>query len=179
MLAGEPYQAWDEQLVKERLACRHTLKVLNNSTTDTEEYAEAVKRLIPHGENVYLEPPFYCDYGSNIKAGKNFYTNFNCVILDVAEVFIGDNVMLAPNVQIYTAGHPLEKKARVDEGVEFGTPITIGHNVWIGGGAIVCPGVTIGDNSVIGAGSVVTKDIPANVVAAGNPCKVIRPIDND
>lgn len=111
-------------------------------------------------------------------AGKNFYANFNCVILDAAEVTIGDNVLLGPNVQILTAGHPLDVKGRVEEGVEFGTPINVGDNVWLGGGVIICPGVTIGENSVIGAGSVVTKDIPANVVAVGNPCKVLKAIDN-
>ncbi|WP_117233025.1 sugar O-acetyltransferase [Vibrio maerlii] len=179
MLAGEPYLAWDKELYAERIECRKVLQKLNNSIPDTEEWREAIDTLIPDSEGAYLEPPFRCDYGSNIKAGKNFYANFNCVILDVAEVNIGNDVLLAPNVQIYTAGHPLDKKGRVDEGVEFGTSITIGDNVWIGGGAIICPGVTIGDNSVIGAGSVVTKDIPANVVAAGNPARVIKSIDND
>lgn len=134
--------------------------------------------LIPGNDNAYLEPPFRCDYGSNIKVGKNFYTNFNCVILDVNTVTIGDNVLFAPNVQIYTAGHPLDVKGRVEDAIEFGYPITIGDNVWLGGGVIVCPGVNIGENTVIGAGSVVTKDIPANVVAAGNPCRVIRAIEN-
>lgn len=133
--------------------------------------------MIPQSQGAYLEPPFRCDYGANITLGKNFYANFNCVVLDVAPVVIGDNVLFAPNVQIYTAGHPLDVKSRVEEGIEFGTPITIGNNVWLGGGVIVCPGVTIGDNSVIGAGSVVTKDVPANVVAAGNPCRVIRTLD--
>lgn len=139
--------------------------------------AKAIDQLIPQSQGAYLEPPFRCDYGANITLGKNFYANFNCVVLDVAPVVIGDNVLFAPNVQIYTAGHPLDVKSRVEEGIEFGTPITIGNNVWLGGGVIVCPGVTIGDNSVIGAGSVVTKDVPANVVAAGNPCRVIRTLD--
>ncbi|ORT51011.1 maltose acetyltransferase [Vibrio sp. qd031] len=178
MLAGEPYLAWDKELYGERIRCRRTLQVLNDSIPNTKSWRAAIDELLPENDNAYLEPPFRCDYGSNIIAGKNFYANFNCVILDVARVYIGDNVMLAPNVQIYTAGHPLEKVSRVDEGVEFGTEIHIGHNVWIGGGAIICPGVRIGDNSVIGAGSVVTKDVPANMVAAGNPCKVIKAIDN-
>jgi maltose O-acetyltransferase len=178
MLAGEPYLAWDKELYSERIACRRTLQILNDSIPDTKSWNAAMEQLLPGVENPYLEPPFRCDYGTNIIAGKNFYANFNCVILDVARVYIGDDVLLAPNVQIYTAGHPLEKKARVDDGVEFGTEIRIGNNVWIGGGAIICPGVTIGDNSVIGAGSVVTKDIPSNVVAAGNPCRVIKAIDN-
>jgi len=180
MLAGEPYLAWDDTLYAERIACRRVLQQLNNSIPDSDEWKSAIQQLIPDAKGeVYLEPPFRCDYGSNIHVGKNFYANFNCVLLDVNRIDIGDNVMLAPNVQIYTAGHPIEVKGRVEEGIEFGLPIKIGHNVWIGGGAIICPGVTIGDNSVIGAGAVVTKDIPDNVVAAGNPCKVIKEIDND
>lgn len=178
MLAGEPYDAWDAQLYRERIECRKLLQALNNSIPDSDEWRNAIDQLIPDSEQAYLEPPFRCDYGSNIKLGKNFYANFNCVVLDVAPVHIGDNVLFAPNVQIYTAGHPLGVKERVEQGVEFGLPITIGHNVWLGGGVIVCPGVTIGHNSVIGAGSVVTKDVPANVVAAGNPCRVIKSINS-
>ncbi|CAM2942229.1 sugar O-acetyltransferase [Vibrio neptunius] len=177
MLAGEPYNAWDKQLYSERIDCRKKLQKLNNSIPDTVQWREAIDSLIPDSEGAYIEPPFRCDYGSNIKLGKNFYANFNCIVLDVAQVDIGDNVLFAPNVQIYTAGHPLDVKGRVEEGIEFGTSITIGNNVWLGGGVIVCPGVSIGENSVVGAGSVVTKDIPANVVAAGNPCKVIKPIE--
>lgn len=177
MLAGEPYEAWDEELFNERIECRKVLQTLNNSIPNTPEWRSAVDRLIPDSEGAYLEPPFRCDYGSNIKLGKNFYANFNCVVLDVAEVHIGDNVLFAPNVQIYTAGHPLDVKGRVEEGVEFGTPITIGDNVWLGGDVIVCPGVSIGANSVIGAGSVVTKDVPADVVAVGNPCRVVKKLN--
>lgn len=177
MLAGEPYNAWDEELYALRIECRKTLQRLNNAIPDSAEWREAIDQLIPQSQGAYLEPPFRCDYGANITLGKNFYANFNCVVLDVAPVVIGDNVLFAPNVQIYTAGHPLDVKSRVEEGIEFGTPISIGNNVWLGGGVIVCPGVTIGDNSVIGAGSVVTKDVPANVVAAGNPCRVIRALD--
>ncbi|OEE91085.1 sugar O-acetyltransferase [Vibrio crassostreae] len=179
MLAGEPYQAWDKELYAARIECRKVLQKLNNSIPGTSEWEAATQELIPGCEHAHLEPPFSCDYGSNIKLGKNFYANFNCVILDVAEVTIGDNVLLGPNVQILTAGHPLDVKGRVEEGVEFGTPINVGNNVWLGGGVIICPGVTIGENSVIGAGSVVTKDIPANVVAVGNPCKVLKAIDNE
>ncbi|CAK2732869.1 sugar O-acetyltransferase [Vibrio crassostreae] len=179
MLAGEPYLAWDEELYAERIECRKVLQKLNNSIPDSDEWRSAIDTLIPDSEGSYLEPPFRCDYGSNIKPGKNFYANFNCVILDVAEVTIGDNVLFAPNVQVLTAGHPLDVKSRVDEGVEFGTPITIGDNAWIGAGVIICPGVNIGKNSVIGAGSVVTKDVPDNVVAVGNPCRVLKPIDNE
>ncbi|EGU46310.1 acetyltransferase [Vibrio ichthyoenteri ATCC 700023] len=177
MLAGEPYQAWDETLYAERIACRKTLQQLNNSLPDTEQWREAIDRLIPNAQGAYIEPPFRCDYGENIVVGKNFFANFNCVVLDVAKVTIGDNVLFGPNIQLYTAGHPLDVKGRVEEGIEFGLPITIGDNVWLGGSVVVCPGITIGENSVVGAGSVVTKDIPANVVAAGNPCRVIRPLD--
>lgn len=177
MLAGEPYQAMDPQLVAERLACRYALKDLNNSIAKTEEWQAAVTKLAPNAQpGTHLEPPFYCDYGYNLYLGKNFYCNFNCVILDVNKVTIGDNCMLAPNVQIYTAGHPIDAQRRIS-GEEFGYEIKIGDNVWIGGGAIICPGVTIGDNTVIGAGSVVTKDIPSNVVAVGNPAKVIRKLE--
>lgn len=178
MLAGEPYKAWDEELLNARIACRHTLQKLNNSIPGTAEWRSAINELLPEGNRAYLEPPFRCDYGSNILVGKNFYANFNCVILDVNRVEIGDNVMFAPNVQIYTASHPIDAKQRVEDEIEFGYPIKIGDNVWLGGGVIVCPGVTIGENTVIGAGSVVTKDIPANVVAAGNPCRVIRQIES-
>lgn len=179
MLAGEPYLAWDETLYAERIACRKKIQKLNGTIPDSEEWLSAIQSLFPHAKGeVYLEPPFRCDYGTNIKLGDNFYANFNCTLLDVNTIEIGDNVLLAPNVQLLTAGHPLDVKSRVEQGIEFGLPIKVGHNVWIGGGAIVCPGVTIGDNSVIGAGAVVTKDVPANVVAAGNPCRVIREIDN-
>ncbi|WP_372882490.1 sugar O-acetyltransferase [Psychromonas sp.] len=179
MLAGEPYMAWDKELFAERAQCRKTLQKLNNALPNSDDWKEAIKTLLPNARSeVYLEPPFRCDYGSNIIVGANFYANFNCVVLDVNTVEIGDNVMFAPNVQVYTASHPLDVKGRVEEGIEFGLPIKIGNNVWIGGGVIICPGVTIGDNSVIGAGAVVIKDIPANVVAAGNPCRVIKAIDN-
>ena len=125
---------------------------------------------------LYIEPPFYCDYGYNIEVGDNFYSNYNLTILDCAKVKIGDNVMIAPNVSIFTAGHPVDPILRV-EGWEYAQPIEIGDNVWIGGNTVINPGVKIGANTVIGSGSVVTKDIPENVVAAGNPCKVIREIN--
>lgn len=177
MLAGEPYLASDPELQQARLACRRQLLTLNQSLPDSSEWRQTLDTLLPNAPDAYIEPPFRCDYGQHIHTGKNFYANFNCVILDVAEVHIGDNVMLAPNVQLYTAGHPLAVKERVEEGVEFGLPITIGDNVWLGGGVIVCPGVRIGNNSVIGAGSVVTRDIPDNVLAAGNPCRIIRALN--
>jgi maltose O-acetyltransferase len=177
MLSGDPYNAMDPELLNERIECRKTLQKLNNTIPGTDEWRSAIVELMPNGAKAYLEPPFRCDYGSNIFVGKSFYANFNCVILDVNRVEIGDNVMFAPNVQIYTASHPVDTKQRVEQDIEFGYPIKIGDNVWLGGGVIVCPGVTIGNNTVIGAGSVVTKDIPANVVAAGNPCRVIRSIE--
>ena len=137
---------------------------------------ELLKRLLGKtGENLIIEPPFACDYGYNIEVGENFYANVNLVILDGAKVRIGDNAFIAPNVGIYTAGHPLDASDR-NKGLEYAYPITIGDNVWIGAGAIILPGVTIGDNVVIGAGSVVTKDIPACSLAVGNPCRVIRKI---
>ena len=125
------------------------------------------------GQNVTILPPLHCDYGKNIYAGDGLYMNYGCVILDCNTVHIGDNVLCAPYVQIYTAYHPTDPETRLS-GKELAAPIKIGNNVWIGGGAIICPGVTIGDNTTIGAGSVVVKDIPANVVAVGNPCRVIR-----
>ncbi|NDV46577.1 sugar O-acetyltransferase [Paludibacter sp. 221] len=130
------------------------------------------------GENYTFISPFYCDYGYNIEIGENFFANMNFVVLDGAKVQIGDNVFIAPNVGIYTAGHPLDAKQR-REGLEYAKPVTIGNDVWIGANVTILPGVTIGDNSVIGAGSVVTKDIPANSLAVGNPCRVIRQIGNE
>ena len=174
MLAGEPYQAWDDTLFQERIRCRQVLQALNNSIPNTAEWRKALQQLIPSKQRFYIEPPFHCDYGYNIKVGKDFYANFNCTVLDVCEVRIGDNVMFGPHVQIYTAGHSVDAHARVVEGIEFGKPISIGNNVWLGGGVIVCPGVTIGDNVVAAAGSVIIKDVPANVVVGGNPAKVIR-----
>lgn len=178
MLAGELYNPADPELSRGRRRCRKIVHQLNNTMTGTSEWRSAIDELIPNANDACLEPPFHCDYGTNIKLGKHFYSNYNCVILDVAEVKIGDNVMFAPNVQLYTATHPVDIQRRINEGVEYGLPITIGDNVWLGGGVVVCPGVSIGEGAVIGAGSVVTKDIPANVVAVGNPCRVIRTIDN-
>lgn len=175
MLAGEGYFAFDEELVKDRNRCRRITRLYNSTTeNETKEREEILRELFGSvGENVYIEPDFKCDYGYNIHVGKNFYANFNCIFLDICKIKIGDNAMFAPNVQIYTAYHPIDAKTRIS-GLEYGAPITIGDNVWIGGGAIITPGVTIGDNVVIGAGSVVTKDIPSNTVAVGNPCKVIK-----
>ena len=175
MLAGELYDALDAQLSEERLKARLLIKELNDSREDqTTERARILKELIPNaGEGLWLQPPFYCDYGYNMKLGEKVFFNFNCVVLDVAEVTIGSRTLFGPNVQIYTATHPIDHKVRAS-GLEFAKPISIGEDVWVGGSAVICPGVNIGDRSVIGAGSVVTRDIPADVFAAGNPCKVIR-----
>ena len=131
-----------------------------------------------HGENVYFEPPLHCEYGSHIEIGENFYANTGCVMLDVGKITIGKNVMFGPNVSIYTAGHPIHPDSR-NSGYEYGIAVTMGDNVWIGGSCVILPGVKIGNNAVIGAGSVVTKDIPDNVCAAGNPCRVIREITEE
>lgn len=175
MLAGELYNPLDPQLSDERRQARLLIKQLNDTKDDEEELrVHILKELIPNaGAGLWLQPPFYCDYGSNIVVGEKVFFNFNCVVLDVMQVTIGSRTLFGPNVQIYTATHPADWKVRAS-GVEFAKPITIGSDVWVGGGAIICPGVNIGDRTIIGAGSVVTKDIPADVFAAGNPCKVIR-----
>ncbi len=173
MLSGELYVAADPELSAMRRRCRELTYRFNNCPDEIEREVMLRELLGRVGSKVEVEPPFRCDYGSNIFFGENVYVNFNCVILDCAEVRIGDNVMLAPNVQIYAAHHPIDAFQRI-KGPELASPITIGNNVWIGGGSIILPGVTFGDNTTIGAGSVVTKDIPAGVVAAGNPARVIR-----
>lgn len=175
MLSGELYNALDPQLAEERQRARLLTKQLNDSRDDEPALrSKLIKELLgPSGEDVWIEPPFYCDYGSNISVGEKVFFNFNCVILDVMPVTIGNQVLFGPNVQIYTATHPIDWEERATW-LEYAKPITIGNNVWIGGSCIICPGVSIGDRSVIGAGSVVTKSIPADVVAAGNPCRVIR-----
>ncbi|WP_039839569.1 sugar O-acetyltransferase [Paenibacillus sonchi] len=180
MLAGLPYKAWLDGLSEERTANKLKIHEYNLLRPDeTERRDELIRSILGHtGKNVYIEPPFHCDYGSNISVGENFYANFNCTILDVGKVVMGENVMFAPNVSIYTAGHPVHPDSR-NSGYEYGIAITIGNNVWIGGNAIINPGVTIGHNVVIGAGSVVTKDIPDNVIAAGSPCRVIREITEE
>ncbi|MFB9053372.1 sugar O-acetyltransferase [Formosa undariae] len=178
MLAGELYRPSDPDLTAERLRARLLFQKANSITEDYKEERNVIyNELLDCGENLWIEPPFYCDYGSNIKAGKNLFLNYNCCILDVGLVTIGDNVMFAPNVQLYAATHPLTAELR-NSGQKLGQPITIGHNVWIGGNSTICPGVTLGDNVVVGAGSVVTKSFPKNVVIAGNPAKVIKDIDN-
>lgn len=174
MLAGELYNALDPQLAGEREKCRDLCKRLNDSREgEQEERARILAALFGTETNAWIQPPFYCDYGSNIALGSKVYFNFNCVVLDVARVTIGDRTLFGPAVQIYAATHPLDAGER-RSGLESGAPVTIGSDVWVGGGGIICPGVSIGDRSVIGAGSVVTRDIPRDVVAAGNPCRVIR-----
>jgi len=179
MLAGELYDALDPELVQARERARDLCQDLNA----TRESAQETRRRIltdlfgTGGESVWMQPPFYCDYGSNIHLGERVYFNFNCVVLDVCEVRIGDSTFFGPAVQIYTATHPMNAALRRTQ--EFGKPITIGSDVWVGGGAIICPGVTIGSGTVIGAGSVVTRDVPNNVLAAGNPCRVIRDITQE
>jgi maltose O-acetyltransferase len=174
MLAGELYDALDPQLVEGRMLARERCHVLNGSHPRDEELRRRVlKELFASGgDSAWIEPPLHCDYGMNIFLGERVFFNFDCVILDVCEVRIGDFVFVGPGVHIYTAVHPLEAELRRTQ--EFGKPVVIGNDVWLGGGAIICPGVTIGDRSVIGAGSIVTKDVPSGVVVAGNPAKVIR-----
>lgn len=181
MLAGMLYNSIDcKELTDARLECKRLCREYNTlDPLDTEKKQHVMKKILGKTKNNYwIEAPFICDYGYNIEVGENFFANYNLVILDCAKVTIGDNVLIAPNVGIYTAGHPLVAEQR-NRCLEYAYPITIGNNVWIGGGVQILPGVTIGDNSVIGAGSVVTKDIPANTVACGNPCRVIREITDD
>ncbi|MBD2299475.1 sugar O-acetyltransferase [Nostoc sp. FACHB-87] len=175
MLAGELYIAEDPELVAENRRASQLLQRYNSSIPEQQEQRQQILQELfaKVGEKTTIVPPFHCDYGSNIYAGDKLYMNYGCVILDCNIVEIGNNVLCAPYVQIYTAYHPVEPEIRLT-GQELAAPVKIGNNVWIGGNAIICPGVTIGDNTTIGAGSVVVKDIPANVVAAGNPCRIIR-----
>lgn len=177
MIAGELYDPNDATLAGERMQARKLLFRFNHTSPDAlDERTSILKELFGSIKDaIYIEPSFQCDYGYNIHVGSNFYANFNCVFLDVSTIHIGDNVLIAPNVSLFTATHPIDPEIRLSL-KEFAAPITIGNNVWIGGGSIVCPGVTIGDNAVIGAGSVVVKDIPANMIAVGNPCKVIKSV---
>ncbi len=180
MLQGKLYDPSESELHADRQSAKEVLfdyhllrpgKIIKRN--------EIIKKLFGKIDGLFwIEPPFRCDYGYNITIGENFYANYNCTILDCAKITIGSNVMLGPNVSLFTAGHPVHGELR-NTGLEFALPITIGDNVWIGGGAIVNPGIVIGDNVVIGAGSVVTRDIAPNCIAAGNPCKVIREITDE
>lgn len=176
MISGLPYLASDAELVKDRFDAKELQRELNTVIYQMNEAGKKlIKKLIPNSlDDLYITPPFHCDYGYNISCGKNVYFNMNCVVLDVAPVTIGDNVFFAPNVQIYTAAHPLNYLER--RTVEFGKPISIGDDCWIGGNAVILPGVSIGKRCVIGAGAVVTKDIPDDSLAVGNPAQVIRKI---
>jgi acetyltransferase-like isoleucine patch superfamily enzyme len=177
MLAGLPYKAWMDGLPEEQMENKKKIYEYNLCPPDQTEKIDRLIRAIlgKAGKNISFLAPFHCDYGKNIEVGNNFYANYNCIILDVGPVKIGDNVMFGPNVSLLTAGHPVHPVSR-NSGYEYGLGITIGDNVWIGGHTVVNPGVSIGNNAVIGSGSVVTKNIPENVVAAGNPCKILREI---
>lgn len=178
MVAGQLYNPMDPELLAMRLRVRKVLQEFNQGDPDAERRFALMRAIFDASPNipVWMEPPFYCDYGTNIRLGKNCFFNFDCVVLDVAPVEIGDNFMAATKVQLITATHPLDAPTRIS-GIEYGKPIKIGHNCWVGAGAIILPGVTIGDNVVVGAGAVVTKDVPSNVVVAGNPARVIRTLD--
>lgn len=174
MLAGELYDASDNELMQMRIKARALMHVYNQTAYDKQQREMLLQQMLGKiGKNIDIQTPFFCDYGAHIEVGDNFYANFNCVFLDCNYIKMGDNVFLGPNVQIYAAHHPVVAAERI-KGPELASPITIGNNVWIGGSSIILAGVTIGDNTTIGAGSVVTKDIPANVLAVGNPCKPIR-----
>ena len=179
MINGEMYRSADDELVRDRMEARKWTRIYNQTIeTDLKEREGILKQLLGStGKNIYIEPNFICDYGYNIFVGENFYANFDCLILDTCPVVIGDKCMLAPGVHIYTATHPLMPDER-NSGLEYGKPVKIGHNVWLGGRSIINPGVTIGDNVVVASGAVVTKDIPDNVVVAGNPARMIKRIDD-
>lgn len=177
--AGLLYNAnYDQELIQERITAKDLCGEYNQlKNSDTEVRTSLLKKILGKtGQNICIEPAFWCDYGYNIEAGENFYANHNLVILDCAKVTFGDNVFIGPNCSFYTASHPIDAKQR-NEGLETAHPIQVGNNVWFGGNVVVLPGISIGNNSVIGAGSVVTKDIPDNVVAVGNPCKPVRNIE--
>jgi len=176
MLAGELYDPLDAELVQARARARDLCQDLNASRESDQPRRRSILAALfgQGGDSVWMQPPFYCDYGANIRLGERVFFNFNCVVLDVCRVTVGDFTLFGPAVQIYTATHPFNAAQRRTQ--ESGKPIEVGSDVWVGGGAVLCPGVTIGSKSVIGAGSVVTRDVPAGVFAAGNPCRVIRPI---
>lgn len=179
MISGQLYDAKDAELTRIRKKARGLIDKINKSTQEIRggaRFKHCEKLFGKTGEGLWLQPFFYCDYGKNIELGKNVYFNFNCVVLDVAKVIIGSYTLMGPNVQIYTADHPIDAKKR-SEGQEFGKTIKIGSYVWIGGNAIICPGITIGDRSMIAAGAIVTKDVPSDVIIAGNPAKIIKKLN--
>jgi maltose O-acetyltransferase len=176
MLAGELYDPMDPDLLSARHRARDLCRQLNASDTDEALGRELCNAIFGRGgDSVWMQPPFYCDYGTNIELGERVFFNFNCIVLDVCRVSIGDFTLFGPGVQVLTPMHPLNAAQRRKE--KYGRPVEIGRDVWVGAGALILPGVTIGDEAVIGAGSIVTRDIPARVFAAGNPCRVIRPIE--
>ena len=179
MLAGELYDALDADLVQDRDRARDLCQALNATRESEGEIRRQILLQLfgKGGDTVWMQPPFFCDYGSNIELGERVFFNFNCVVLDVCPVKIGDFTLFGPGVQILTPMHPLNAELR--RGQEFGKPISIGSDVWVGGGALILPGVRIGSRTVIGAGSIVTRDIPDDVFAAGNPCRVIRDISQE
>lgn len=179
MQSGELYFCTDEEIAKEQLECLEILYDYNHTRpSESQKREQILKNLLAEiGENCYIEPPLHANWGKYTHFGNNVYANFNLTLVDDTDIFVGDNVMFGPNVIIATAGHPVDPPLR-EKVAQFNIPVRIGKNVWIGAGAIVLPGVTIGDHSVIGAGSVVTKDIPPNVVAVGNPCRVLREIND-
>ena len=178
MLSGDLYNHYDAELTNDRACIAEKLALYNQLKDDAEKKCMLGTMLGKIGTNVEIKTPFMCDYGYNIEVGDNVFVNYNCTILDCNKVVIGNNVLIAPNVQIYSATHPTDYKVRLQE-LEMAYPITIEDNVWIGGGTIICPGVNIGKNTVIGAGSVVVKDIPPNSIAVGNPCRVIKTLEED
>ena len=175
---GMAYISDDSVMEQQKKARILTQKLNTMDRSDFRGIGEVVKQLLGKSDGAWINPPFYCDYGFNIEVGRNFFANYNCTMLDVAKITIGDNCFMASNVAVYTAGHPIHPDSR-NSMYEYGIPVTIGDNVWIGGNTVICPGVTIGSNCVIGAGSVVTRDIPDWSVAAGNPCRVIRKITDE
>lgn len=180
MLAGKLYVAYDEELKKESKRARKLVRLFNQTTEEQlEDRTELLKKLFASvGKNIYIEPTFRCDYGCHISIGDNFFANYDCIVIDVCKVTIGNNVFFGPKVCLCTATHPIDSEVR-NTGLEYGEPIHIEDNVWIGMNTVVNPGVTIGSNSIIGAGSVVTKDIPNDVIAVGNPCRILRKITEE
>lgn len=180
MLAGQLYRASDPELLAASRRARELTRRFNQTAGDQRQEREHLLQALlgSVGEQLYIEPPFYCDYGSHISIGDRFYANFDCIILDVCPIIIGDDVLFGPRVSLLSASHPIDSQVRAS-GLECGMPITIGDRVWLGGGVIVNPGVTIGSDTIVGSGAVVTKNVPSGVIAVGNPCRVLRPITEE